>query len=554
MASTWVALAAHILASLVLRSDASAFLEARAEDKYITKEDVEQALLSELSGVATSAKLRSIEEELRPMYASLPKNSQGSLEPTVVRYALHRFFVRRHGWYMLGLDPAGAGWDSSAPSSIMKDRAPAYIQSLFEQRSQGQGLGLHELAVFAAVLSDLVHKEVLGGLHQVYTSLRLPTVGTVPQRWSTQAVKAYMMLYLVGGNLTLTDMSQFDILEQELVEIYPDWPGTYMWVEDLHHTQNLMLHSRRNPFVAQRETFDSSVAFVQELGHNFGSFQDLECKALKGKLVEMEHQGTGRVRLSRFYAGGVNGDWTLSESVEYLRNLGALDETDPTRPSVVIPNYMTSQTNCLTASGFYSVCCSDECEGLRHRLEQEIAAPSAVPARIAELVSALHSDTVDAPRNLSTALLARLDEIAKVHGGRVPLHGRLLAQWMHHAYPRECPFPHVSGTTSPMSPDDWMNQNGIDNVEATMEEMQWHNSRLEQEASMEGEEAVLPWNHVEELVAGDHESDSGSWISAPLRCVMAVAALVSFAVPLLRTSKAAVASSSPCKSDERVLV
>merc|ERR1719491_674955 len=254
-----------------------------------------------------------------------------------------------------------------------------------------------------------------------------------------------------------------------------------------------MLRDQRNPFVPQRETFDSSVAFVEELGHHFGSFQDLECKALKGKLVELEHQGTGRVRLPRFYAGGVNGDWTLSESVQYLRNLGALDETDPNKPSVVIPNYLTSRTNCLTASGFYSVCCSDECEGLRQRLEGSIAAPTAAPARIAELVSALHSDTVDAPRNLSTVLLARLDGIAKLHGGHVPLHGRLFAQWMHHASPRECPFPHVAGTTSPMSPDDWMAHHGIDDVEATMEEMQWHYSRLQHEASTEDEGMMLPW-------------------------------------------------------------
>merc|ERR1719491_1653558 len=262
-----------------------------------------------------------------------------------------------------------------------------------------------------------------------------------------------------------------------------------------------MLRDQRNPFVPQRETFDSSVAFVEELGHHFGSFQDLECKALKGKLVELEHQGTGRVRLPRFYAGGVNGDWTLSESVQYLRNLGALDETDPNKPSVVIPNYLTSWTNCLTASGFYSVCCSDECEGLRQHLEEHVASPSAPPARIAEVVAHLHSDTVDAPRNLSSTLLARLDEVAQFHTGQVPLHGRLFAQWMHHAYPRECPFPHVSGTISPMSPEDWMSQNGVDNVEATVEEMQLHHSRLEHEASMEDDtDDSLPWTHVEELV------------------------------------------------------
>ena len=38
-------------------------------------------------------------------------------------------------------------------------------------------------------------------------------------------------------------------------------------------------------------------------------------------------------------------------SVEYLRNLGVLDETNPSRPSVVITNHMISKTNCLSASG-----------------------------------------------------------------------------------------------------------------------------------------------------------------------------------------------------------
>merc|ERR1719512_176231 len=499
--------------------------------------------------MSTSARLRSIEEDLRPMFAALPKNKHGNLEQSVVRYALHRFFVQKHGWYMKGLDPAGGSWTSHTPSNIMKDRAPAYIHSFFEQRSHEHGLGLHELAVFAAVLSDLVQKEASGGLHKVYATLRLPTAGPVPQYWYEQALKAYLIQYFIGGgDLNITDLKYFNFLERELLDIYPEWPSTYMWVEDLGHAHKLALQPRTNPFVPQRETFDRSVEFLQEVWHQFGSFQDLECKALKGRLVALEHQGTGRVRLSRFYAGGVNGDWTLSESVAYLRNLGALDETDPDRPSVVITNYMISQTNCLTASGFYSVCCSDECEGLRKRLEEDIAAPTAEASQIAKLVSALHSDTVDAPRNLSTALLERLHGIAKLHGGQVPLHGRLFSQWMHHAYPRECPFPHVSGTTNPMSPDDWMAHWGIDNVEASMEEMQLHHSRLEQETSGE-DDNELPWIHVEELL-----EDSGpQWVSTQLRWVMAVAALVSFAVPLLRASKAAASSSSPSKC-ERVLV
>merc|ERR1719401_546496 len=101
----------------------------------------------------TSTKLRGIKDEMRPMFAALPKTEQGRLEPSVVRYAMHRYFVQKHGWYMMGLDPTSSSWRPQGSSKIMKDRAPAYIQGLFERRLHGHGLGLHELAVFAAVLS-----------------------------------------------------------------------------------------------------------------------------------------------------------------------------------------------------------------------------------------------------------------------------------------------------------------------------------------------------------------------------------------------------------------
>lgn len=475
------------------------------------------------------------------MFTALPKNEQGRLEPSVVRYALHRFFVQKHGWYMMGLDPAGGSWNAPAPSMIMKDRAPAYILSLFEKRLHGHGLGLQELAVFTVVLSDLVHKEESGELNKVFTKMRLPTIGPLPVQWSEHAVKAYLIQYFAGTELNITGVEHLKWTETKLIEIYPDWPSTYMWVEDMRQTHNLMRQSHQNPFVPHHETFAGSVALVQDLWHNFGSFQDLECKALKGRLVEMEHQGTGRVRLSRFYEGGVKGDWTLSESVGYLRNLGALDETDPKKPSVVISNYMTSQTNCLSASGFYSVCCTDECEVLLQRLEGDVAGPTAAPERIVQHVSAMPSDTVHAPRNLSTALLGRLHEIAQVHAGQIPLHGRLFAQWLHHAYPRECPFPHVAGTTNPMSPNTWMKNHGIANVEATVEEMQRHHARLQEESSTE-DDLSLPWTQVEELVAGQSGlgAPGSSWKSMSLRCAMALAALASFALPLLRASKAAI--------------
>ena len=33
------------------------------------------------------------------------------------------------------------------------------------------------------------------------------------------------------------------------------------------------------------------------------------------------------------------------------------------------------------------------------------------------------------------------------HGGKVPIHGRLFAQWLHYVFPRDCAFPYKSGQT-----------------------------------------------------------------------------------------------------------
>merc|ERR1712182_10308 len=73
----------------------------------------------------------------------------------------------------------------------------------------------------------------------------------------------------------------------------------------------------------------------------------------------------------------------------------------------------------------------------------------ATPAQLRAMVAALPSRSMQANRSLSSWLLARLDEVAKHHGGHIPLHGRLFAQWIHYAYPRECPYPHVAGAIAP---------------------------------------------------------------------------------------------------------
>merc|ERR1719330_2108149 len=210
----------------------------------------------------------------------------------------------------------------------------------------------------------------------------------------------FISAYLDFDETVAKSRKELEEMKKRVENTYPEFEATLMWLRDLRRISDLDHFSRRNTFVVQTTSFDMLVEFALEAGHHFGAFQNLECHALKTKLVDMEHMGTGRVLLSTFYAHALAGDWQLMESVEYLRNQGALDETDPDRPSVVIPNYVNSPANCLTGSDFYAICCLDECEGLMGHVEEHIASSSASPAHIAEVVSSLQSDTGDAPSHM----------------------------------------------------------------------------------------------------------------------------------------------------------
>lgn len=537
-----------VLMGAAVIADANAFLRAQpqGEAERVAARAVEQTLLLELSALGQGAEaLLELQEDLRPMYAALPKNMHGKLEAATVRYALHRFFVQKRGWYVKGLEPSGGAWNASSPATVVKDRVPSYIQGLFEQHVHGHGLGLRELAAFAATIQDLVHEEEAGHLIDAYAARGLPLLGRVGSEAVDQAIRVYLMSYIMGSNISGASVRQLSRLERGIAQAYPAWPDTAMWARDMRRAVGHSRQSVRNPFIDDGLDFAEATDVVKQIGQRFGSFQDQDCRSLKEVLVAMEHRGTGRVRLSDFYHGGLGSEWHFSESVDYLRSLGALDESDERRPSVVIPNYISSQSNCLASSSFYSVCCLDECEGLLGHLEQALAAPSAEPARIAELVARLPSDTVDAPRNLSTELLLRLDEIAHLHSGTVPLHGRLFAQWMHHVYPRECPFPHAAGATNPMTPDEWMAARGSNSVVASAEEMKMHAVvGNETYMSMQDKMEALPWMTIEELVSApsDHGAQS-SW-SLSRRSTILLASFAFVAAPLaLRGSQAPLAAS-----------
>jgi len=245
---------------------------------------------------------------------------------------------------------------------------------------------------------------------------------------------------------------------------------------------------------------------VEQFIDGYGMFQDNQCRELKNVLMDLEgwERNDGRVLLSNFYSPYLQDiHQYFLERPEYLRNLGSLDETDPNRPSVIVPNYLYGRNFCIaTDGGIQSFCCVDQCNALMEALERSIAHPVASPGLVAELVEALPSDTVAAPRNLSSSLRWKLDTIAEQHGGHVPLHGRLFAQWMHHAFPNECLLPRaLDMTEAPMSNDEWRARRNTSWDVSKRVAQHLTDLTLKAEGLACQDESCMLWTHGEELVS-----------------------------------------------------
>jgi len=520
---------------LVSAASASEFLKGAPKEMHesLSEAEIRTSLLEEIESTlgagSASGRLAQLEASLQPIFTALQKNEHGNLGHATVRYALHRLFVLRHGWNIKGLGANGGQWNSSSPTGVLKDQVPEYIEQMFEKRLGGRGFGLRELAVLGATIEHLIHKETVSKLGDAFNVLNYLPTSNLSQEEGDQVLDTYMMAYILGENLANLTYEGVIELNAEMPELFLAWRDTQQFVRDI---------GKR--LAREGETtldFASLASTAEVVGEEFGTFQDAECGTLKKNLMDLEDRQTGRVKLSEFYKPAMSGAWQFQESIGYLRQLGALDESGAT-PSVIITNYLYSQANCIASSGYYAVCCKDECEGLLGNLEEKFAAPEATASAIASMVEYLPSSTIEAPRELSPSLRKRLDDIALHHGGQVPLHGRLFSQWMHHAYPHECPYPHISGTTSQQSSDEWATESGIEST-ATEEEMAQFTNVTEIQDQEEQEE-IAPWSHEEELLVSRPSTVLRADLSAAppiLRSAMLILAAVSLAFGMVQSFK-----------------
>jgi hypothetical protein len=541
-------------------ADANAFLGRSPNQNAIAAlgADAEHALLAELEVAlgkghrhATERRLKRLEQMLRPMVGAVTKNENGKLGSAASGYLLHRTFVQRHGWFIRALEPAGDGlasWNSSSPAAILEERVPEHIQDLFEERLGEQGLGLKEVAILASTLEHLVHKEALQRLQVAYFAMNFSQEDVLSQEDAANVLDMYMALYVYGyteKRLTEVTARNALMIYGNITSFYPNFPSTQQFLRETYAS----VAPKRDYLY-----FNEMENVIAEIGERYGQFNDRECREFKDWLVAVEDPGVGgagRVRINDFYGQALNhGKWQFSETINYLRQSGALDESDPSNLRVIIPNYISAPSNCLASSDYYSVCCLDECEGILGKLEQMVAAPDASPSTILNLVSAIPSATMPSNRTLSPWLHQRLNEVAEHHGGMVPLHGRLFLQWLHYAYPRECSFPHIARSITPMRSSDMIerdgNSNGIVANQTVMQDVV--DSCLPQKHRIPGsvadaEEESGMWSMKEELVVWRPPKEAQKPIYVRFaRLLVMVAAVVSLSGALVKSFQPALST------------
>lgn len=490
----WIAIVALVAAPVGL---ASTSFRGSAQ---VGKPEVTATLFEELAD--SRYHLGTFEASLNSTFTALPKNEHGNLGHQAARYALLRYFMKQHGWYIKGLEPGKADYSPPPQARIadyfVKEWIPGVLQDALEHRAGKFGLDLHDLAALAATYEDLIRKEVRTKLELAYTLEGLPGQDDMDRTDALHILETYLVQFVYASDFTVPDNEGVAVARERKSRRYRNYASVHDFYEDILDRH---LGSESTAPLA-RVSFNETVDVAYDLGQEFHTFNEKDCVDLRKTLERAESRKAGRVRLSTFYNMTRYTHFRFGESVDYLRALGALDETDSKVPSVIISNYVLSRPNCLEASNLYVVCCRNACEDLMAHLESSISRASAAPALIADIVSKFKSNSDAEPLELSAALLGRLDEVAAHHDGEVPIHGRLFAQWMHHVFPLECPYPNIAAASLETPGASFHEQ-------ASEEEMRQHIEDDVCAVNWEGriecahEVLDLPWSMTEEMISSD---------------------------------------------------
>eukprot|EP00928_Gymnodinium_smaydae_P086389 TRINITY_DN7047_c1_g1_i1.p1 TRINITY_DN7047_c1_g1~~TRINITY_DN7047_c1_g1_i1.p1 ORF type:complete len:630 (-),score=90.86 TRINITY_DN7047_c1_g1_i1:217-2106(-) len=433
----------------------------------ITEADVQRVLadvVESSNSILHSRRLAKVIAALRPIFTSLPKDKDGLLSYQTSRYAVHRWMMQEHGWFIRGLEPSEEA--SIHEKRVDSEWVPSYVEGEVLKRSGALGVSLSDLSTMVATIEDLIFVEIRKKFQAVYIYLGMSTSEPVEKQLVHCAMDAfvfYMMSFdllqaranldpfWIDGDVSIDGRREIICRPQFLTRLLGYRPQVRQWSSAVFHA----VGDSPNGLMSFQQALAFANTFVAELA----AYNEVDCQGLKGALVESEDADsankTGRVTLRAYHEKRGYKYWPFTESAEQLREAGILDDDVQGEPTIIVSNYVGSRLNCVESSSLYAVCCKIECDNLLSSLEIKLAAPAGTADEIGRFVATLPFSSVSLPE-ISPELFARLKQLQAAHHGRVPIYSEAFAMWMHSVYPRECPQPHPDrSATFPMTAGEW---------------------------------------------------------------------------------------------------
>eukprot|EP00931_Biecheleriopsis_adriatica_P050433 TRINITY_DN291_c0_g3_i1.p1 TRINITY_DN291_c0_g3~~TRINITY_DN291_c0_g3_i1.p1 ORF type:complete len:557 (+),score=140.65 TRINITY_DN291_c0_g3_i1:110-1780(+) len=409
-------------------------------DKQESADRLERALIAEIESALAGnhtgfgpARLQVLEQELQPIFATLPHessvgSSEGGLGYAAARYLLHQHFLRQHSWYVRGLNPAGDGRKPPGDKEALRSRVAGHLLEVMEKKAGSRGLDLKMLAIFVATLEHLLHGDEHERLKQSWAVHGFQPDGVTDEPGLVRVLEVFMAHYVFisfkadsGYALTLEEGRK----EVEAISgSYSGWPQIRSSIED--QVQKQMQVS------GPQLTFKDADLAVDEVLLRFREVSGSMCHDMEKSFQKLVGGERGRVNLQELR--NADGGDLFRESLDYLKELEAVDGSE-SEPQILMANYMLGPSNCDGTTSFYDLCCPNTCESHKEQLELALLTAG-------DHVSAI---TKVAQQRLATELpadmLKALEALSQEQGGKVLIHGRAFADWLHKVFPRDCPRP-----------------------------------------------------------------------------------------------------------------
>eukprot|EP00419_Tripos_fusus_P038837 CAMPEP_0172778916 /NCGR_PEP_ID=MMETSP1074-20121228/202156_1 /TAXON_ID=2916 /ORGANISM="Ceratium fusus, Strain PA161109" /LENGTH=328 /DNA_ID=CAMNT_0013615869 /DNA_START=193 /DNA_END=1176 /DNA_ORIENTATION=+ len=315
----------------------------------------------------------------------------------------------------LGQDPVAAETSGhDYPGKFQQITAPEMLETMLESRQGGRGFALRDAASLVARMRklDMAFDEtlvymalfVLASLDMItaseteLSSLSIPAVVKVIWAWQwlhLHDIDKDQALFLGHMAAPTHVMDEFGKLAMILMEakFYRERHSRNPFkARTLSIAETVQLALEATEAMGMWQDHDCKamkrylmVQLALEATEAMGMWQDHDCKAMKRYLMNLDPENDGRVPLDIVYnqpeTVNANGEqvFRFSESQDYLRSIGGLDETEPSQPQVLISNYVLGPANCYRSVTFHTFCCLNECDAVLTAVEHIVGGPSAKP-------------------------------------------------------------------------------------------------------------------------------------------------------------------------------